>query len=172
MSPIRYFFSAVLLVFVLTGCARKQEDIAPTVDRADLTEKTWTSRQVDFLLDGQSWSEKTPAATGSWTFRENGTYSTTDEDGQTELGTWELAGRRIKLQYRGSTGADYLTITRLEDKTLVLNLIEDLDLTKKRQEYSLTELTFFTMTASYFEGRKIDISQNKKVSIHATLLAK
>jgi hypothetical protein len=173
MSFLRYrLFPSLLFIWVMTGCSAKKDDPSPLAGQSDLVEKVWTSNQVDFVLDGKTYSEKTPGATGNWLFRKDGTYRTTDEDGKTEQGTWELSGNRIKLRYEESTAVDYLTITRLEDRTLVLNLIENLDLTKKEEAYTPSELTYFTMANHYLDRLNLDISKNRKLAINATLVVK
>jgi hypothetical protein len=168
MSILRYsILPALLFVFVFTSCSKKKDDVTPSFDRSNLIGKVWTQSQTDFILDGKSYTDKTYAGETKMEFKGNGTYITTDSDGESTEGKWELTGNKIKVTVQNET--EYFTVSKLEAKTLSILALENLDLTKKEDQFTESEQIYLLAAAMFFTDKQIDFSKSKKLSVSISL---
>lgn len=174
MSILRYsILPALLFVFVFTSCSKKKDDVTPSVNRADLIGKVWTATSIDFVLDGKAYNLPTdPSDTSTWEFKDNGSFVFKDSDGSSDSGKWELSDKQIKVTYDGSTDVEYISIVSLESKKLTIKSGEELDLTKKPEDYTEDQRFVYELASTYFSAIKVDISKSKKLSVQGNFTVK
>ena len=167
MSILRYSILPVLLfVFVFTSCSKKKDDdVTPSVNRADLIGKTWISTSFDVTLDGKKYSKTGQEEQNIWQFKDNGDFVSSDKDGNSETGKWSLEGNKLKITPAGETSATFLPIQSLKGSNMVISLAENLDLTKNEQDYTIMELNALYVAAMVLDGQNVDLLKGKKVSV-------
>lgn len=174
MSFLRYsILPALLFVFVFTSCSKKDDDASPAIKRTDLVGKSWKASSFEFILDGKAYPVPTDGSDAdTWEFKDNGTFVTKYSDGTSEQGKWELIDKKIKLTADGATDVEYMTINKLDAKTLTISLAENIDLTKKPADLTETESLMVFLASEYFTAVKVDMSKSKKLTVNGTFSAK
>ena len=97
-----YNYLGLMLICVafLTACKDKNGDPEPGGISATLSSKEWISSDVDAVVDGKTYSDKSMAGSSRTKFNADGTYSEYDIDTkETTKGTWTLSGKTLKVSY-------------------------------------------------------------------------
>lgn len=99
-----YNYLGLMLICVafLTGCKDKNGDPEPESISTTLSSKEWISSDVDAVVDGKTYSDKSMAGSSRTKFNADGSYSEYDIDTEaTTKGMWTLSGKTLKVSYEG-----------------------------------------------------------------------
>lgn len=105
----RFGLHKYLAFYLLTGisvlavsCKDKDKDVIPVEQTTSekLTSHKWTSSNIEAIVDGKTYINKTDLGTTETTFKSDGTYIDYDlGTKETTTGTWKLDGSALTVTY-------------------------------------------------------------------------
>lgn len=167
MSILRSsIFFLVLSTFFLISCSKDKNEPDNAATRAQLINKSWITTSLlvkhngkDYSLNGST-AEQAGASMGAgkFVFNENGEFISSDEDGQETKGKWELNDSNLKVTNDGES--ILFTISSINEKSLVLDMAKNLDLSKDDSKWTEQEMVAYLLGSMVLmKNPSVDLSK-------------